>query len=106
MPEQQAVVVSFLARVADRRLLARRVKELGQILAKASPSWQQLLLEAASWTQILEHLEVPGSLGWSVGSSERGAEGRAFRKTVVFWDKALNVEMDSPVQGWNSRLNF
>ena len=52
MPEQQAVVVSFLARVADRRLLARRVKELGQILAKASPSWQQLLLEAAAWTHM------------------------------------------------------
>ena len=46
MPEQQVVVVSFLARVADRRSAARRVKELGKILATASPSWQHLLMNA------------------------------------------------------------
>lgn len=46
IPEQQAVVVSFLARVADRRSAARRVKELGRILLKASPSWQHLLMNA------------------------------------------------------------
>lgn len=46
IPEQQAVVVSFLARVADRRSAARRVKELGRILLKTSPSWQHLLMNA------------------------------------------------------------
>lgn len=46
IPEQQAVVVSFLVRVADRRSAARRVKELGRILLKASPSWQHLLMNA------------------------------------------------------------
>ncbi|CAJ1443154.1 unnamed protein product [Effrenium voratum] len=44
-PQQQAVVVSFLARMAGRRrrCAARRVQELGCILAKASASWQELL---------------------------------------------------------------
>lgn len=68
MPEQQAVIVSFLARVADRRSAARRVKELGEILLKASPSWQRLLMNAEPWslrranvktTKSLRCLEIP-----------------------------------------------
>ena len=54
MPEQQVVVVSFLARVADRRSAARRVKELGKILAKASPSWQHLLMNAVPRRHMLQ----------------------------------------------------
>ncbi|CAK9105792.1 unnamed protein product [Durusdinium trenchii] len=48
IPEQQQLIVSFLARVAQRRRRSclRRVKELGEILAKASPSWQHLLENA------------------------------------------------------------
>mmetsp|Transcript_39137 Transcript_39137/g.93531 ORF Transcript_39137/g.93531 Transcript_39137/m.93531 type:complete len:325 (+) Transcript_39137:48-1022(+) len=42
--EKQAVVVAFLTRIAEiRRGALRRVQELGAILAKASPSWQELL---------------------------------------------------------------
>mmetsp|Transcript_48364 Transcript_48364/g.90572 ORF Transcript_48364/g.90572 Transcript_48364/m.90572 type:complete len:340 (-) Transcript_48364:158-1177(-) len=43
-PEKKAVIVAFLGRIAEsRRLVARRVQELGAILAQSSPSWQELL---------------------------------------------------------------
>eukprot|EP00929_Paragymnodinium_shiwhaense_P120711 TRINITY_DN92740_c0_g1_i1.p1 TRINITY_DN92740_c0_g1~~TRINITY_DN92740_c0_g1_i1.p1 ORF type:complete len:493 (+),score=79.01 TRINITY_DN92740_c0_g1_i1:92-1570(+) len=46
--EEKALVVEFLQRIAQRRATASQVKELAGLLADASASWRQILLQSKS----------------------------------------------------------